>query len=160
MEIKLLRGAAVPSAKRLLRVDHEDVQRFAIHVVKTAVEEYGAEIRSVKFLCNSRHPSSAAFTPMSYALEVNLNQIRTLRDLVFAIGHEACHSIQTANMTPKVMLEKYRRGNFIFGYYHNPLEIEADEFGMKFENDMTYENHVINPNTSSIFVQRKLAGRG
>jgi len=156
MEIKLLRGGGVASANRLFRVDPKDIQDFALKVVKRANLEYGGEIRKVEFICTKKVNSVAYFTPLEYSLTINLEQVRTLRDLVFAIGHEVCHSIQTFTMGPKTMLKAYRLAAAIYGYDYHPMEREADEFGLAFENEVDYSNMVVNTNTSSIFINRKL----
>lgn len=147
---------SIVSAKRRLRMSHREVENFAIHVVKTAVEEYGAEVRHLKFICSQKETSAAFVDPRTFTMTVNLGRMRTLRDLVYCIGHEACHTIQAATASPHGMLMAYHRNNFIYGYRDNPLEVEADTFGFAFENDMEYENRVINSDTESLFINRKV----
>lgn len=155
MEIKRLRGLGVANAKQKLRVNHEDIQNFVLHIVGVAIEKYGAKISGVEFLCSEREASSAFINARTCVLSVNFNQMRTLRDLVYCIGHEAGHSIQVAANGVDDMLRQYHLYNLVYGYKDNPMEVEADVFGFRFESEANYKSMVINSDTESIFIQRK-----
>jgi len=161
MEVKLLRGAAAAKAKKRFRLEPNDVQQMAVHVAQVARDKFGAVIPSLKFIYNEGIKSSAYLTPSTGEVTLNFAQLRTLRDIVFSIGHEACHTKQVQKFnSPIGMVFAYQAEVMVYGYHAAPMEKEADDFGFHFENSFSYKSRAFNTETESIFIHRKKHPRG
>lgn len=99
---------------------------------------------------------SGSYIPDENKVLINMGEIRSFRDLVYALAHEFAHSKQNWEIGTTALLSYYDD----YEYSNNPLEIEADELAFAFENTMFYKNHIINPDTSSIWIMKKVLRNG
>lgn len=157
MKVKTLTGVNSWRAENDLRVSPTKVQEIAVKAVLRACKLWDVTLSSLTFIYNKNSEASASFLPTKNEIAINLAQVRTVRDVVFAIGHEVYHAKQMSRFSsPMGMLFAYQLEVFLNGYFHSPMETEADMQGFVFESRFPYANKVLNTQVPPLFIGRKL----
>jgi len=133
-----------------------EVTKFAQEVLDKASELYDVSVGMLHITNNPLKAASAEFSPVENKITLNIAKTRTLRDIVFAIGHEVGHAVQAKRLTPMKLLFLYELSVALLGYKDSSFEVEADEAGFEFESRFRYKNRVFNRACKeSVFVYRK-----
>lgn len=94
---------------------------------------------------------SSKFVSRTGEVVIDLDECRTVRDIVYVVGHELFHAKQN-EIKPHILSVGLKGVSTFEDYRRLPREIEADRYGIKMARELEYDNKVINRDCESLFI--------
>lgn len=95
---------------------------------------------------------SSKYVPRTKTIVIDLDECRTVRDIIYVVGHEIFHAKQNQE-NPRIINMGLKGDLSTFKAYRAlPREVEADNYAIHLTRTLNYKNKIINKNTGSLFI--------
>jgi len=129
----------------------ESITRHFFELIKEQLNLPNVQLKT-GFYGGFYNGGSSKYVPKNQTIIIDLDECRTVRDIIYVVGHELFHAKQNQENPEIINIGLKGNLNTFKAYRSLPREIEADNYGIHLTRTLKYKNKIINPNTTSLFI--------